>query len=106
MLTNDGLIKVADPYCVSQPTNYEQLLTKRNTPHIYLSPELCEALSQELTSPQLLNVYRSDVFTVAMIMLEAGLLQYQDECYRDECSRVHWDTLQYNLDRFGEGYSN
>lgn len=97
---------MADPYCTSQPSNYEVLLTKRNTPHIYLSPELCESLSQELTSPQLLNPYRSDVFTVAMIMLEAGLLQYQDECYRDECARLHWDTLQYNLDRFGESYSH
>jgi hypothetical protein len=41
-----------------------------------------------------------------MIMLEAGLLQYQDECYRDEYARIHWDTIQYNLDRFGENYSN
>jgi|688.fasta_scaffold258810_2 hypothetical protein len=40
-----------------------------------------------------------------MIILEAGLGQYQDECYRDECSRVHWETVQYHLHRFRQTYS-
>lgn len=40
-----------------------------------------------------------------MILLEAGLAQYQDECYRDECSRVHWETLNYNLNRFAQLHS-
>jgi len=40
-----------------------------------------------------------------VIVLEAGLLQYQDECYRDECARVHWETVQYHLHRFRENYS-
>jgi hypothetical protein len=40
-----------------------------------------------------------------MIMLEAGLLQYQDDCYRDECSRIHWETLQYNINLFQKIYS-
>lgn len=40
-----------------------------------------------------------------MIMLEAGLLQFQDECYREEGARIYWDTVRFNLDRFGEMYS-
>lgn len=40
-----------------------------------------------------------------MVLLEAGLAQYQDECYRDECTRIHWETLQYNLNRFRQSYS-
>jgi hypothetical protein len=35
---------VSDPYCTGRQTNYETLLNKRHTPHIYLSPELCQAL--------------------------------------------------------------
>ena len=33
------------------------------------------------------------------------MLQYQDECYRDEGARLHWETVQYHLHRFREGYS-
>lgn len=38
-------------------------------------------------------------------MMEAGLLSQQDECYRGECSKVHWDTINYNLEKFGQIYS-
>lgn len=35
-----------------------------------------------------------------MIVLEAGLLERQNECYLDECSAVNWHILQRNLNRF------
>ena len=34
------------------------------------------------------------------------MLQYQDECYRDDSARVHWETVQYNLHRFKQIYSD
>lgn len=40
-----------------------------------------------------------------MVLLEAGLSHYQDECYRDEWTRIHWETLQFNLNRFHQLYS-
>jgi hypothetical protein len=40
-----------------------------------------------------------------MILLEAGLLTYQDECYREQGSRLHWDILQHNISRFQQSYS-
>lgn len=40
-----------------------------------------------------------------MVLLEAGLTQYQDECYRDEWTRIHWETLQYNINRFRQIYT-
>lgn len=40
-----------------------------------------------------------------MILLETGLLESQDDCYRDKHSRIHWETLRYNINRFGENYS-
>jgi hypothetical protein len=42
-----------------------------------------------------------------MIMLEAGLLEFQDdECYRDEKARIHWEAVQYNINRLGQAYSD
>ncbi len=49
--------------------------------------------------------FRSDIFTMGMVVLEAGLLAYQDECYRDQYSRIHWETLQYNINLFQQAYS-
>ncbi len=70
-----------------------------------MSPEQCEALQGELISPANINPYKSDIFTLGMIILECGLLQYQDECYRDEYSRIHMETLEYNKNRFRKSYS-
>lgn len=33
------------------------------------------------------------------------MLQYQDECYRDDSARVHWETVQYNIHKFKQIYS-
>lgn len=32
-------------------------------------------------------------------------MQFQDECYRDDCARLHWETVHYNLHRFQQAYS-
>jgi hypothetical protein len=56
--------------------------------------------------PDNIDPYKSDVFTLGMIMLEAGLLAPQDECYRDECSKIHNETVNYNLEKFGQAYSS
>ncbi len=82
-------MRIFDPIATGCQSNYDALLTRRNTPHLYLSPELTEGLQRETSQPTC-NPYKSDIFTLAMIILEAGLGNYQDECYRDECSRVHW----------------
>jgi hypothetical protein len=40
-LSQEGLIKISDPFTTGYQTNYDTLLNKRNTRHIYLSPEQC-----------------------------------------------------------------
>jgi hypothetical protein len=40
-----------------------------------------------------------------MVLLECGLLFYQDDCYRDENSRIHWETLEYKKNIFKRSYS-
>lgn len=106
LLSREGIIKVSDPSAIGQPSNYDAALTKRGTEHIYLSPEQTQALQQESVSP-VFNSFKSDIWTLGMIMIEAGLLEYQDEeCYRDDKSRIHWETVQYNIDRLGQAYSD
>lgn len=51
------------------------------------------------------HTYKSDVFTLGIIILEAGLLEYQDDCYRDGGFRIHWDTVNNNLDKFADLYA-
>jgi serine/threonine protein kinase len=82
LISQDGVVKIYDPICTGAPTNYDALIAKRTTPHIYLSPELTESLQLEAGQPHC-HAYKSDIWTLGMIILEVGLGQYQDECYRD-----------------------
>jgi hypothetical protein len=39
LLSHEGIIKISDPFTIGCTANYDTLLNKRGTPHIYLSPE-------------------------------------------------------------------
>lgn len=104
LISHDGIIKIYDPIATGAPTNYVTLLSHRFTPHLYISPEQTSTLAEERVNANW-NPFKSDIWTLGMIILEAGLLSYQDECYRDQWSRVHWETLQYNLSLFQQHYT-
>jgi serine/threonine protein kinase len=89
LISHDGIIQIYDPITTGAPTNYDNLLNHRSTPHIYLSPEQTEALREEKLHHNGQSS-KGDIWTLGMIVLEAGLLSYQDDCYRDQCSRIHW----------------
>lgn len=38
LISKEGVVKVYDPVATGSQTNYDTLLTRRSTPHIYLSP--------------------------------------------------------------------
>ena len=99
LISPDGIIKIYDPIATGASTNYDLLLTRRTSPHIYISPEEVEDLKKEKIKSES-NSFKTDIWTIGMIMLEAGLLEYQDSCYRDQFTRIHWETLQYNISRF------
>lgn len=52
-----------------------------------------------------INPYKSDVFTLGMVIMEAALLKYLDDCYREENTKINWDTIRYHLDQIGQTYS-
>lgn len=105
MLINpEGIVQLYDPIATGTLPNYEKLLAHRSLPHLYLSPEQTDSLREEQAQASC-DPYKTDIWTLGMILLEAGLLSYQDGCYRDQFSRIHWDTLHYNINRFQQSYS-
>lgn len=100
----DGEIKVADPFLTGEDSNYTAVFEDRSVQHVYLSPQLTYALLIEMSCPKY-NPYKSDVWTFAMIVLEMGLKKYQDECYRDDYTRIHQETLKFNLMQMRGKYS-
>lgn len=86
---------MADPLTTNLRTNYDAIYSNRNLQSIYLSPEQCESLESNKPIPNK-NAYKNDVFTLGMIMLECGLLDRQNNCYLDECAKVHWNQIRQN----------
>jgi hypothetical protein len=81
--------------------NLDVIYHKRSLKNIYLAPEQCRIIDQQNLVQGRVNPYRADVFTAGMLVLEAGLLQRQDDCYEDECSRVNWKQVELNVNKFG-----
>jgi hypothetical protein len=50
------------------------------------------------------NAFKNDVFTFALILLEAGLLEKQDKCYLEDCSVFNYTVLAKNIGKFGDRY--
>jgi len=77
LINQDGVIRIFDPIATGCQSNYDTLIAKRSTPHIYLSPKLADSLQMEMGQPHS-HPFKSDIWTMGMIILEGGLTQYQD----------------------------
>lgn len=105
LIDNKGSVKVADPYCALEISNYSKMLSKKRPEHIYLSPELCQCLDNtEVTPSGDVDPYRSDVFTFGMVIIETALLKYLDDCYREDNTKVDWDTIRFYLNQVEQIY--
>lgn len=72
-ISSDGIIKIKDPITTGTLPNLEVLMRDRNSPHLYISPELCGSLAM-VQPNHTYDPHKSDVFTLGVIILEAGLL--------------------------------
>ena len=77
----------------------------RKSPHLYISPELCGSLANCQPS-HTYDPHKSDVFTLGMIILEAGLLEYQDSCYKSDWTAIDWGRVEQNWRSFKGCYSS
>lgn len=46
------------------------------------------------------------MFTLGVIMLEIGLLEYQDSCYKSQSTVIDWAQLEDNWAKFRRSYSD
>ena len=98
--------RVVDPITIPMSQNLEVVYHKRNVKNVYLSPEQCQIIDQQELNRLVNDPYRSDVYTAGILILEVGLLQRQDDCYDDDCSKINERRLDENIDKFGELYGS
>lgn len=103
-ISSTGIIALGDPYVIGLISNQETVERRMATPHIYLSPEELEEIVNN-THFREVNTSKSDVFTLGMIILDAGLLEFQDECYDLNNFSIKWSVLNSQVDRFSSLYS-
>ena len=96
--------RVVDPITVPVNQNLDVVYHKRNIKNVYLSPEQCQRVDLQEIGKGISSPSKSDVFTFGMILLEAGLLRQQDECYEDDCARINWRQIEHNIGLFTELY--
>ena len=93
---SDGMVKVVDPSIAS------------SSPFMisdgyYYSPELLEqTLRQEGDS---MEIFRNDVFSLAMCIIHCGLLESCHDCYDYESGELVFEVLEERLSQFSQMYS-
>lgn len=79
-LNSAGLVQVMDPLAKGYPSNYQCMLEDPFA-EAYLSPNEFSSLVEKRPKPTH-NPFKSDVYSLGMIMLELGLLESQQHIYQ------------------------
>ncbi|CAK73287.1 unnamed protein product (macronuclear) [Paramecium tetraurelia] len=90
-------VKILDPTLSGVPTTYQQLI-QDETKQInlnYLSPKLIQSLNDDM-QPQH-NPYKSDVYSLGMIMLHLSSAHNCEDCYDLQKMRVNHQQVQRRL---------
>ncbi|EAS01279.1 protein kinase (macronuclear) [Tetrahymena thermophila SB210] len=76
------MVKIADSQVIQQMNTFSLVATNPKEPpkNSYLSPALIEALAQNNWSPNH-DTSKSDIFSLGMTIISAGLLEDLDSCY-------------------------
>ena len=104
LLTPEGHVKLYTPDVLGVSPSYEQVYSCRTLDNTYLSPELTVALSRGELSPDY-NLEKSDVWTMGMIMIETAFTLNQKKAYNDLKTRVHFEYIHAQLQKFKDRYS-
>jgi hypothetical protein len=101
------IYKVADEQLMSYPSLYMDILQSPqiNRQGIYLSPLLFNQLVTREKNP-IHNTYRSDVFSLAMNIMQLALWCPMDDAYDWTNFKVNEVVIMERLNRIREKYSN
>jgi serine/threonine protein kinase len=104
-ITDKGNVKVTDPSILKSINNYAEFIGEKNLKNmkknIYFAPELLKNLSEKFWTPQS-DVYKSDVFTLGMIILEAATLSTCDDLYNWDKYTIEEDKLRMRFEHLKE----
>lgn len=95
--TGNGWHKLVDRLGDPSPPNQVQVNNMRRKESLYMSPALFRALSQKQTKIKH-NPYKSDAFSLGLVLLEAGTLKSVQPVYKDK--DIDMDQLLVLLEEF------
>ncbi|KAL4498019.1 hypothetical protein ABPG72_014876 [Tetrahymena utriculariae] len=104
-IARDGTIKLTDPHLFNQSSLYTYIYKGQPVSGAYLSPLLVSNVEYSVVKPEH-NEYKSDVFTLAVIMLEIAYLTKLDNYfdYTEYCL-VDLEGLQILAENLKDIYS-
>ena len=101
----EGRIRLLDRMGDPNPPNQVQVKNMKKKKNLYMSPTLFKCLAQRESKVRH-NPYKSDVFSLGVVILEAGLLHSVQDIYDMENRDINIDLLLSHLDEFCTVYDN
>lgn len=104
-ISQNGFYKIVDHTLFNNMSSYLQILWNPSSHHsnIYLSPNLLKSLSESLVQP-LHNPYKSDIFTLGMIVLHMSSRDNCDKCYDYEKFTMKLGEIDKKLEYLKKKY--
>lgn len=98
-LTAEGLIKICDPAIASSsPFDYVE--------GYYYAPQLLASFSEnDISMIDNMDIFKSDVFSLGICALSAGLLEDCTDCYAYDEGTIDYNLLQSKLQKLSQHYS-
>jgi hypothetical protein len=95
----DGTVKVVDPsIATSSPFNLLE--------GYYYSPEIMNYFrDQDSTCTEDIDIFKSDVFSLALCVVHSALLESADDCFDYEGCSIDYDRLHGKVQLLSEHYS-
>ena len=96
MLTHGGYVKVGEYSLITRGLSGYFKLFSQKSRSCYLSPQLFLKLKKREIRPKV-NPYKSDVFSMGMVILQAVSLRDVNNCYNFKNGTMHHDEIKRRL---------